>query len=86
MGYLNALGMAESGVDLDVALTWHLRSNHYPPVPVEMVGPCKRAIQYAKRGDWDHRVRLPKGTTWRGERTAPVHAVVEGHHLEAFLG
>lgn len=89
MGYTQALGMAEAvaenAVNLDAALSWHLQSNHYPPVPSSMVAPCKRAITYARKGEWDRNVRLPEGVTWRGKRSAPAHAVVEGHHLEAFI-
>jgi hypothetical protein len=84
MGYLRASEMAHLA-PLDTALRWHLQHNHYPPVPASMVSVCRRAIKAAKAGDTERRLRLPKGVTWKGERTAPVWAVIEGHHLEAFL-
>lgn len=84
MGYLHALEMANR-TRLDQALHWHLTANHYPPLPVTMIGPCKRAIRKAKRGNWDSRVRLPEGVRFRGSKLAPVHAVIEAHHLHAFL-
>jgi hypothetical protein len=71
--------------DLDTTLVWHLQYNHYPPVPRSMVGPCKRAIAKANRGEWDAKVRLPQGVTYRGKSLAPVSAVIEQHHLDGFL-
>lgn len=67
------------------ALIYHLRGNHYPPVPLSMVDPCIRAIKYAKKGLWNKHVRLPKDVSFRGKRTAPVGDVIEAHHLEFFL-
>lgn len=84
MGRLAATDMA-AHASLDQALRWHLQCNHYPPVPTSMVGPCKRAIKNASRGDLKKRVRLPEGVTWRGEKLAPTWAIVEGHHLDAFI-
>lgn len=61
MGSLAAYDMAEQGVDIDVALSWHLRSNHYPPVPQAFVATCKEAIRLAQEEDWDEEVELPMG-------------------------
>ncbi len=44
MGHLSAVGMADAAPSLEIALEWHLTHNHYPPVPVSMVGPCVEAI------------------------------------------
>lgn len=89
MGSLAALGMVEAigegRVSLEQALTWHLRSNHYPPLPLALVPVCVAAIDAAIAGDWDSEIQLPDGITWRGFDTAPPHAVIEAHHLEAFL-
>lgn len=84
MGRIAATDMA-SHSSLEQGLRWHLQGNHYPPVPLSMVGPCKRAIKNAAKGDWDKRVRLPDGVTWRDQKLAPTWAVVEGHHLEPFV-
>jgi len=70
---------------LRIAIEHHLRDNHLPPVPVSMVDPCLRAIHYAKREEWEHHIRLPKGVTYRGKKTAPVVAVIQNHHLGYFL-
>lgn len=89
MGSLHAAEFAglvkDREIALDTALTWHLQSNHYPPVPVSMVPVCKRAIENANRGQWEARVRLPQGVRFQGQKLAPVHEVVRQHHLESFL-
>lgn len=71
--------------DLDTALVWHLRSNHYPPVPLSMLSVCKQAIELANDGEYDELIDLPEGTYWRGQEQAPVWAIVDGHHLDAFI-
>lgn len=70
----------------DQALSWHLQSNHYPPVPLSMLPICKEAIEHANTGDWDTLIQLPKGCSYRGSDKAPVSAIVEQHHLDTFLG
>ena len=67
------------------AVMTHLLYNHYPPVPSSMVGPCVRAIEYANKGEWDKKVRMPEGITYKGKKLAPIDAVIESHHLEFFL-
>jgi hypothetical protein len=84
MGLLSAMGMAEVA-DLDTALGWHLSSNHFPPVPSTMIDPCKQAISAFGDEDYDRLIDLPEGISWRGEVSAPASAIVEGHHLDAFL-
>lgn len=83
MGYLAAADMAAQ-TDLESALSWHLRSNHFPPVPQTMVAPGVAAIA-ACESDVDRMVDLPAGVTWRGQDAAPAWALVEALHLHAFL-
>jgi len=71
--------------DKVAVLTWHLTSNHYPPVPANMVDPCLIAIGACNGGESNFEVDLPDGITWRGHTAAPAWAIVEGHHLEYFL-
>lgn len=89
MGTMRAMEMAEAAasgeISLDQALGYHLQVNHFPPVPGEMVPVCKQAIELANQGDWDAEVFLPDGITYRDQLTAPVSAIVEAHHLDAFL-
>lgn len=85
MGHMQAGEMAEYA-DLDTALRWHLESNHFPPLPVELVETAKRAITLANDDQWDELVELPAGITYRGETSVVVWAAVESMHLETFLG
>ena len=84
MGHTSAVDMvAEAGVE--GALEWHLRCNHYPPVPLSVLPVAVRVIAAANAGLWDAKVQLPKGVTYRGEQAAPVSACVTAWHLDAFL-
>ena len=63
----------------------HLTSNFYPPIPVEMVKPCIKAIDACNDGDDEVLIQLPEVNgfqiRWRGEDTAPAWAIVEQHRL-----
>lgn len=72
--------MAEMS-DLDTALTWHLRSNHYPPVPLTMLEPCKNAIDAYWDDDLDRQIDL-NGSYYRGEPFAPAREIIIAHHLD----
>lgn len=93
MGSTYAAGLMESveegALDFERAVLIHLRSNHYPPVPSSMVGPCIEAIRIVQESQWEgsasERVSLPDGILWRGEDSAPASAIVEGHHLHNFI-
>jgi hypothetical protein len=88
---LGLVGSVEDGLlERERAIEIHLRSNHYPPVPSSMVGPCLEAIEIIERSQWgdadvSDRVALPDGVRWRGEESAPAYAIVESHHLESFI-
>lgn len=84
MGYHNARDMA-AHADLDTALRWHLTANHYPPLPVSLIEPAKRAIQLYADGDVNADVELPVDVRWRGQTHAPAWACVEAWHLGAFV-
>jgi hypothetical protein len=85
MGSIYAEGLTEIGLSLEDQILVHLTSNHYPPVPKIMVPTCIEAIDFANEGLWDQEVQLPKDVLWKGETTAPVHAIVEQHHLEFWI-
>ena len=84
MGYNTATDLAES-FDLDQAILIHLRSNHYPPVPSSMVQPCIDAIDAYYDEDYDKLISLPSPILWKGKDKAPASAIIEAHHLEAWL-
>lgn len=85
MGRMALEGMLEADASKDQVLSWHLTSNHYPPVPLGMVPVCKQAIEHANTARWHKDVDLPEGVTWRGQDHAPVHAIIEEFHLTSFL-
>lgn len=88
MGSTYAAGLADEVgglIDLRTALHIHLRSNHYPPVPVAMIDPCVAAIDAANDDDWDRKIDLTDIAQWRGNDFAPAWALIEGHHLDAFI-
>jgi hypothetical protein len=80
---LGDLGVA---LDIESQIGIHLRSNHYPPVPLSMVQPCIEAIDAVNdAGLWNLEIPLPEGISWKGCDTAPAHAIIEAHHLNAWL-
>jgi hypothetical protein len=50
-----------------------------------MVEPCIEAIDAFYDEDYNREIALPQGVLWRGQVTAPASAIVEQHHLEAWL-
>jgi len=86
MGWLKAIEWAEAseGLGLEAAVMHHLRSNHFPPVPCEMVDPAVQAIELAARGDYDTEIETPYEHRQYGH-TPPAYAVIEALHLEPFV-
>jgi hypothetical protein len=86
MGRLQAEALAaEDFMPLENQIQWHLASNHYPAIPAIMVEPCIEAIDNANEGEWDKLITLPEGVSWRGLTEAPTYAMVEQHHLDAWI-
>jgi hypothetical protein len=81
-GTLSDLGI---NLTLEQQITIQLRSNHYPPVPYSMVQPCIEAIQACNEDEGDRLIELPEGVLWRNQTHAPAHAIVDGHHLNAWV-
>jgi hypothetical protein len=84
MGYTTALALEED-LSLEAGLAYHLQANHYPPVPVAMVQPCIDAIDAYYEEDYQRMIDLPGGISWRGQYSCPASAIVEAHHLDAWL-
>lgn len=78
MGNLQAREMA-SLADLETAVTWHLRSNHYPPIHTDFVPVALKAIELANEGEYDAELEYPNGLV----RT--VAHTIEGLHLDAYI-
>ena len=89
MGSVTTLGIIDSVLDLETQLLYHLRGNHYPPVPAEMVQPCIEAIDAFYDEDYGRMIDMPMvgdfQILYRGETQAPARAIVEQHHLETFI-
>lgn len=83
MGSLQASEFAglvnEGSVQLDQALTWHLRGNHYPPIHLDFLPPAKQAIELANEGDFTTEIELPNG------KILTVGAIINGLHLDSFV-
>ena len=86
MGYNTALDFAENlDITLEQAIGYHLRGNHYPPVPLSMVQPCIDAIDAYYEEDFNKEIEMPEGVFYKGKTTAPARAIIEQHHLDAWL-
>ena len=85
MGSVTAIGLAESELDLEKQLAYHLQGNHYPPVPLSMVQPCIDAIDAAYDEDYNRMIEMPQGISYKGNTHAPAWAVIEQHHLDWFI-
>ena len=72
-------------ITLQQQIAIQLQSNHYPPVPLSMIEPCIKAIEACNEGNSDALIDLPAPIVWRGQSQAPAGAIVEGHHLDAWL-
>jgi len=70
---------------LEDAIGMHLRGNHYPPVPLSMVPVCIEAINAYNEDEGSRLIPLPEGVSWRGSLEAPAYAIIEAHHLDAWL-
>jgi hypothetical protein len=84
MGSNTALDLA-SEFDLEQGIAYHLQGNHYPPVPLSMVQPCIEAIDAYYEEDFDRAIEMPEGVSYKGNTHAPAWAIVEQHHLDAWL-
>lgn len=89
MGSVTTLGIQDSVLDLETQLLYHLRGNHYPPVPAEMVTPCIEAIDAAYDEDLNRMIQMPMvgdfQILYRGETEAPAWAIIEQHHLDFWV-
>jgi hypothetical protein len=85
MGSVTAIGLADTELDLEKQLAYHLQGNHYPPVPLSMVQPCIEAIDAAYDEDYDRMIAMPQGVSYKGNTHAPAWAVIEQHHLDWFI-
>ena len=84
MGSMYAAGIAETNISLEQQIEWHLKGNHYPPIPSSMVTPCIEAIDAFWADELDKEIELPEGVLYRGNVTAPAREIIINHHLNAW--
>lgn len=85
MGRLTATEIAETELTLEDQITWHLRSNCFPPIPMSMVVPCVEAIKAYNNGDYKRMIGLPEGVGYKGLTAAPATAIIESHFLGSWI-
>jgi len=87
MGSNLATELADGLLDLDLEtqIGIHLQGNHYPPVPRSMVQPCIDAIDAYYEEDYNKLIEMPEGVFYRGNNFAPASAIIDAHHLPAWL-
>jgi hypothetical protein len=86
MGSNFATDLAENiDISLEQAIGYHLQGNHYPPVPLSMVQPCIEALDAAREMDAMRQIEMPEGVFYKGKTTAPAWAIIQQHHLDAWL-
>jgi hypothetical protein len=86
MGSNFATELAENiDISLEQAIGYHLQGNHYPPVPLSMVQPCIDAIDAYYDEDYDRFIAMPDRVFYKGMSHAPAWAIIEQHHLSAWL-
>ena len=84
--FATELAELDLGLSLEDSIAIHLSANHYPPVPKSMIKPCIEAIDAVNDlGLWNADIELPEGISWRGLNTAPASAIIEAHHLDAWI-
>ena len=85
MGSNMAYELTNTDLGMERAIGYHLQGNHYPPVPLTMVQPCLDAIQAYWEDDLNRMIDMPEGVSYRGSNEAPAWAVIEQHHLDAWI-
>jgi hypothetical protein len=95
MGSITAIGLADTTLDLETQLKYHLQGNHYPPIPTVMVQPCIEAIDAAYDEDWDRKINLPCDgvdkdgepfqITWKGNTWTTASMLIDHAHLQWFI-
>lgn len=85
MGSLSAQAMAEHAGVNETTMTWHLRSNHFPPHPHFMVPVAMAAVDALNEGDNDREIELPKDVEFKGRTKIAAWEIAESLHLWDFV-
>lgn len=79
------LASGEFNISLEDAISVHLSSNHYPPVPTALVPVCVQAINALNASEPHTIIRLPDGFGFRGYSSVEAHEVVSSLHLDTWV-
>ena len=79
MGSTYIQGFIDEGVSLEQCVTIHLTGNCYPPIHLDFVPTCIKAIAFANDNMWDEVIKMPNGIS------KTVGEIIEGLHLHNFI-
>ena len=79
--FAHDLAHLEMGLPIEAQIEYHLRANHFPPIPASMVQPCIEAIDAYWEDETEKLISLPEGVGYKGLTVAPAWAIIEQHHL-----
>jgi len=89
MGQRRAAEMAQAvkdnWIDLGTALHWHLRFNHYPPMPIALINVAVTAIERANVEDYDSEIDLPQDVMFLGKTSVSVCEAINSMQLDCFI-
>lgn len=83
MGYTQAVEMA-SMTDLKTGIRWHLRYNHYPSVPSEMIPIAVKAVRLCRNDQFNETIEIQFDHRVYGWKV-PAYIIVEAYHLEPWV-
>jgi len=85
MGHMTAIEITNATeLSLRQQLKWHLTGNHFPPIPLEMIDPAKKAIDACNEDDYDRIIETPFPHRKYGTRV-PAWSIIKNLHLEEWL-
>lgn len=86
MGNMAAAGMVEAGGATPGVLSWHLKSNHYPPIPGDCVGVAAEALRAIAEGEPERPVGMRDVGVHRVYGAeVPAWVIAEAWHLDVFV-
>ena len=83
MGYIQAIEMVNL-MSLELGVWWHLRYNHYHPVPSEMIQIAVKAVRLCREDKFNESIITVfehQGFGW----SVPAYVIVEAYHLEPWV-
>lgn len=88
MGYIKGIEFADLAargrISLRESIEYHLTSNHFPSVPLDMITPAVKAINACNIGRYDEKIQTPYPHKDHGKEV-PAHVIVNSLHLEPWI-